>query len=104
MNLKFGDKITFDTILKRVKRKVQPEGRYYIEDWRVWESTSVPIKEGIVIGRRTLWDGTAECEEGWNYFVGNIPVPVYLVAFNLSQNPVYIPIENYNKEERNKVL
>jgi hypothetical protein len=103
MNLKFGDKILFDTILERGFH--WRKGGRYDDKARWWHEHEVPPAEGIVIGIRTLRNGHVEYINSWiNPFYTEEHVKAYLVAFSISLNPVYCPIEGYNQDERNKDL
>ncbi len=101
MALKFGDRIEFDVRFKRARRSAMSR-HGYMEHWRLWDLSSVPLATGIVIGKRTLWNGTVHNEDGYKTFIFFDHVPAYLVAINMSDKPVYIPCDQYNEEERIK--
>lgn len=93
--LKFGDRIQFDVRFNRVRHW---QGQ---EDWRIWVLKVVPQATGIVIGRRTIWNGEVDHLDRLGFQFSD-SVPAYLVAINMADNPILIPIEGYNKEERLK--
>lgn len=109
--LKFGDKIQFDVRYVREKHWLgKGEGRQP-ERWHIWHPNTVPTATGIIIGRRTLHDGISWDESGYSFLFmpksNNTPglmakenIPVYLVAINMIDSPIYIPIIGYNQEQR----
>lgn len=57
-----------------------------------WISVPVAAREGIVIGRRKVQDGTIESEDGYRYFAPHgATLQYWLVATSLNRNPLRVP-------------
>ena len=91
MKFKFGDRVRVTGILERKCRSknVRPHGG---DLYKYWQAKPIPVKEGILIGYRTLPDGVREwvCDEEGYIFIPKEHYRVALVVFNERQNPVYV--------------
>lgn len=90
--MKHGQKVTIKGYLER-----RTETRYKgmdTETWKVWKPINFKApKEGILIGERTLQNGTKH----WDEMIHFNPMEyftAYLVSLNMNKNPVYVrPID-----------
>lgn len=83
--MKFGQKITINHKLVRKETKKTREPIWE----KKWVWVSIPATEGIIIGKRTLSNGTIDSNHIYfpkEYF------QVLLVAINMEENPVYVKI------------
>ena len=90
--MKFGDWITFDAMLKRVKKK--REGEVY----KSWEQEESGVTPGIFLGYRTLANGYRgyDSEDGV-YFIPKEYFRAALVAFSSRHNPVLVPLDRIDE-------
>lgn len=98
LTAELGQPVLFTAFLKRKTeyRDGYPTSKYRTRDtWKIWDR--VPMQEGsqvegIIIGTRTLVNGIRDYigyEEGYQ-FIPKERVKVFLVAFDMRQNPVYV--------------
>lgn len=59
-----------------------------------WEPMKMPLTEGVIVGRRTLSQGEYEPMEWLGLYHPSEYFDVYLIAYDIRKNPVYVPIEN----------
>ena len=87
-----GQRITFDKSL--VRRHLNDR-----EDTREWVEVGCGQQEGVLVGTRTLWNGTVHTEvfdagDGDGYhstFMGTSHLQAFLVAVALNRKPILIP-------------
>jgi len=86
--LKLGMKVIFDAEYIRVFKN------YFAVQERTWTSVMIKPQEGIVVGLRTIVDGTVhyDMEEG-NSFVGKNYKRCAIVATHIRRKLVKVPIE-----------
>ena len=87
--LKLGTKIKFNAEYIRVCKS-----NYTVLE-KEWVSVSINEKKGIIIGLRTIADGTTyyDSEEGY-HFIPKRYKKCALVAFDINRNFTRVPIEN----------
>lgn len=91
-----GQPITFTAILKRVSSRVDV---FTNDEKKEWKPRPCIERKGIVVGTRTLWDGTlyyeSDGQDGLlSYFTFGNHVPALLVAYALNRKPVLVPLDN----------
>ena len=87
-----GQRIRFDRSL--VRQRLND-----CNDSREWREVGCGPQEGVLVGSRTLWNGTVHTEyfdasDGGGYhstFAGTSTVPAFLVAVALNRKPILIP-------------
>lgn len=90
-----GTKVRFRTFLIRGTLESRRENfsGYYRD--KVWFPTDGPIREGIVVGKRTLSNGEREWEDEVGYsYTAKSHFPAYLVAFDLRLTPLFVRPED----------
>jgi hypothetical protein len=89
-NLKLGQKVTFNKILKRYYKR-----RGGIVRDKYWKEIDVDKQNGILIGIRTLSNGTVEYdyEEGYTYKLKET-VKAVIIATTLRSKFLKIPFDN----------
>jgi hypothetical protein len=87
--LRLGTKISFDAEYIRVFKN------YFAVQERTWISVKTPSQEGIVVGLRTIADGTVhyDMEEG-NTFSPRSYKSCAIVATHIRRKFSKVPIEN----------
>lgn len=89
---KFLQAVTFETKLARARGRGAPRRLS-------WESRPCPKTKGILIGIRTLADGTIEwTDEGW-IFYPSARKKAGLVAFDIRRRPVLVAWEDLVEAE-----
>lgn len=91
--MQFGDKIQITHILKRKREyKKHPKWEYPTNiEHKTWISISHSQSEGIVIGKRTLFNGYCIYDkEAGNIFHPEETIQAYLVALDMKRKPVYV--------------
>jgi hypothetical protein len=94
--LRLGQRVRFNIYLKRgwqESTRANPHGHY---DDTVWYAIEGPVREGIIIGKRTVSNGERHWigpEEGSAY-IGKRYFPVYLIAFDLGRKPQLVRPED----------
>lgn len=89
-----GTKVRFSIFLKRSWVEARRENFSGHYQNKVWFPTEGPIREGLVIGKRTLSNGLREWDEdGVSYQPGEF-LPAYLVVFDLRRAPVPVRPED----------
>ena len=92
MDLNFGQLITVHAKLTRAYP--HEEGGLH-----AWRTCPISPRQGMVIGKRTLYNGRWEYPgpdyynpegDGAPYFVQEEKLTAYLVVFDMHRNPVYI--------------
>lgn len=90
--MKFGDWITFDATLKRV-RKRREDGVY-----KSWEQEESGVTPGIFLGYRTLTNGYRDSyADGGFRFIPKEHFRAALVAFSERYNPVLVPLDHIDE-------
>jgi hypothetical protein len=90
-----GQAVTFDATL--VRRRLGDR-----DDTREWRTVKGKQRVGILVGTRTLWNGTVhtevfDAEDGGGYhscFVQGDHFPALLVAYALNRKPVLVPLSH----------
>jgi hypothetical protein len=105
--LELGQRVRFGHALKRLREK-RPDTRTgsnrnvsgYAQ-WRFWQPESATAGSGVIVGKRTLSNGWYESGgfEEPPYLHSVEFFPVYLVAFDMNQNPTYVLPEHITAEE-----
>lgn len=87
--LKLGTKIKFNAEYIRYIKSNYATGE------KEWISISVNERQGIIVGLRTIADGTVyyDAEEG-NHFIPKTYKKCALVAFDINRKFARVPIEN----------
>jgi hypothetical protein len=96
MKANLGDKICFDNHLKRVWID-DPNG---LNGQKRWKKVPHEIRHGIIIGQRTLSNGINNYDsEGVFIYDPEEYFKVWLVAYDMNRNPVYVSkLENDCKD------
>jgi hypothetical protein len=87
---RLGAKVTFSRTLRRVW--FPPASGPSSKATKRWVSTRTPVKAGIVIGLRTLANGTVQ--GGYDEpieFHATEHVTAYLIVFDIRRKPVLVP-------------
>lgn len=90
-----GTKVRFHTYLRRGTLESRRENfsGYYRD--KVWFPTDGPIREGIVVGRRTLSNGQREWEDEVGYsYTPTASFPAYIVAYDLHRAHINVRPED----------
>lgn len=90
--VRLGQPVKFTATLERRR----------VRDARYWEEVASEELEGIIVGTRTLWNGTVyteqlDAEDGggvYSTFLQSEHKPALLVAFALNRKPVLVPLDN----------
>lgn len=86
--LEHGQKLTIKGCLERI-REGKGKGLIY-ETWKTWKPIPFEApKQGILIGKRTLCNGTIYCE-GITFFNPKHYFTAYLVSLGMNTIPVYV--------------
>jgi hypothetical protein len=83
-----GTKVRFSTYLIRGEQESRVENSWGWHRDKLWFPTDGPIREGIVVGKRTLQNGTRTLTDDGASFKATGHFPAYLVAFDLRRVPV----------------
>lgn len=99
--IEFGQRVWFSQTYKRKweSRKIPNDEFGRSEAWKVWQTfSSIQTKEGIIIGKRTLSNGINHWDpDAGNMYESKDFFPAYLVAYDMKQKPVLVPIDNIIK-------
>jgi len=82
-NKTLGAKVRFE---KTIKKRAANGANRWVESDR--------SGAGILMGFRTVQNGSAEYDHGFRYFVPTSYIKVALVLEGLYRNPTYVPIEH----------
>ena len=95
-NVSLGDPVVFTHYLQRGRRREagQPNRTWV----RVAVSALLPVDRdprplmlnGILIGKRTLWDGDVQWEDSYAIFSPKVKHRAYVVAWDLNRKPLYV--------------
>lgn len=86
--MKLGEAVTCHAVLERhtIERGRRDEKR--------WEPKAIEPRDGVLIGWRTLSNGTRAWHEEEGYcYTATEHFGAALVVFSLRENPVYVPID-----------
>ena len=102
--LPHGARVRFDVTLFRAtfhRPETTKTGQQYTARWRVWTSLRCRERTGLLIGYRTLRDGTTDWvgeEAGYVFTPRDTPLRVALVSPSLRHKPVYVPLDALREE------
>jgi len=94
--LKLGKRISFKTIYRRHDKKIPTKwGTFGHNRFKYWKKIDVKKQKGIVVGLRTLSNGSTsyDSEEGYTY-TRKESVYVVLVSTTLRNEILKIPLED----------
>lgn len=91
----FGETVLFTEVYKRMRSHRQKGYSPLYTKTREW----IPFVEqkprkGIVIGKRTLFNGDVYIEDGTMMFESTSSLQAYLVATDMKHKPVLVPVNN----------
>ncbi|UXZ57066.1 hypothetical protein [Curtobacterium sp. Arg-1] len=105
--LQLGQHVQFSHTLKRLREKREDTRTGSSRNvsgyaqWRFWRPQAAAVDNGVIVGKRTLSNGWYE-NGGYEdpaYLHSIDFFPVYLVAFDMNQNPAYVLPEHITAEE-----
>lgn len=98
--LKLGQKVSFNVYYARYCKTINGKYGWSRNRYKYWEKMSCDKKEGIVVGLRTLSNGSVnyDSEEGYTYTVDK-PVLAALVAISVRYSIIKVPLEDIIVEE-----
>lgn len=93
----FGDRVIINGIIRKVKVSRRTK-------WNRYSLGRVVVTTGIVIGKRTLREGTSEfAEYGSHFCPEGDPISAYLVAYDMRRKPVFcLPDQIVRAESESK--
>jgi hypothetical protein len=102
MELKLGQKVSFDTVYLRFSKSVKSKHCEWTRTrrYKYWKKYHCDKKEGIVVGLRTLSNGEThyDCEDGY-YYTRTESVPAVLVSISLRYSILKVPLEDIKLED-----
>lgn len=88
--MKLGDRVIFSRRLRREKSWLRTG--MFNTAVRKWVEFKHKPMEGVLIGKRNLYNGTVVDIDGMSVFEADQVIPAWLVVVNMRDNPIYIPL------------
>lgn len=89
-----GQKVRFSIHLERDWRVPTGENAWGRFAMKVWQAVAGPIREGIVVGVRTLSNGKRDMGEDYANYTAKEHFKAYIVAYDMRRKPMMVRPED----------
>lgn len=94
-DMELGVRVAYDIVFER---KVEYVSKAFNDQKiKTWIRSKRPMREGLLIGLRTIFDGVSTWEgndEGWSWEDGRHPHNAALVIWHLRRKPDLVPFDS----------